>query len=65
MSTSRRHYRQAAAILRKALPPHGKRQPTRTQTVREIADGLADMFAEDNRRFRRATFMDAVFEDAP
>ncbi|MFJ3271066.1 hypothetical protein [Streptomyces sp. NPDC086776] len=63
MTTSRRHYREAAAILRAALPPKGKRQPTRTETVREIAGGLASMFAQDNHHFRRSTFMDAIFED--
>ncbi|MFJ4739017.1 hypothetical protein [Streptomyces sp. NPDC088775] len=65
MTTSRRHYREAAAVLRAALPPKGKRQPTRTKTVHEIADGLASMFAQDNRRFRCSTFMDAIFEDSP
>lgn len=63
MTMSRRHYREAAALLRAALPPKGKRQPTRTDTVREIADGLASMFAQDNGHFRRTTFMDAIFED--
>ncbi|MEV6313580.1 hypothetical protein AB0M10_33965 [Streptomyces sp. NPDC051840] len=63
MTMSRKHYRQAAALLRDALPPKGKRQPTRTATVREIADGMASMFARDNHHFRRGTFMDAIFED--
>lgn len=63
MAMSRKHYREAAALLRAALPPKGKRQPTRSATVREIADGLATMFAQDNRQFRRTTFMDAIFED--
>ncbi|WP_274032444.1 hypothetical protein [Streptomyces sp. MMBL 11-1] len=63
MTMSRKHYREAAAVLRSALPPEGKRQPTRTKTVREIADGLAGLFARDNPRFRRTTFIDAVFED--
>ncbi|WP_329272083.1 hypothetical protein [Streptomyces sp. NBC_01451] len=63
MAMSRKHYREAAALLRTALPPKGKRQPTRSATVREIADGLASMFARDNSSFRRSTFMDAIFED--
>lgn len=63
MAMSRKHYREAAALLRTALPAKGKRQPTRSATVREIADGLASMFAQDNPSFRRSTFMDAIFED--
>lgn len=63
MTMSRKHYRETAALLRSALPPKGKRQPTRTETVREIADGLAVFFAQENPRFRRSTFIDAVFED--
>ncbi|WP_167503118.1 hypothetical protein [Streptomyces malaysiensis] len=63
MTASRRHYRAAAAVLRAALPPKGKHQPTRTDTVREIAEGLAVLFAQDNHRFRRTTFISAIFED--
>ena len=63
MAMSRKHYREAAEIIKNALPSRADADTpagvVRTQTTREIACDLAIMFKQDNSAFDRYKFLDA------
>jgi hypothetical protein len=66
MAMSRKHYRQAAELISNALESVSEdndvEQAVRDKTtaaVKDVADGLADMFRADNSRFNRSQFMAA------
>lgn len=61
MSTSRKHYREAAAIRNNTLRCH----PAAEDVINEIAGDLAAMFKRDNSSFNRWRFMDAVHDGIP
>ncbi|WP_156178891.1 hypothetical protein [Saccharothrix sp. ST-888] len=58
---SRKHYREAAEILRRAAE---RSDPDHVGVIRDIADSMAGMFKRDNGNFDRLRFIAAVFEDA-
>lgn len=63
MAMSRKHYREAAEIIRQVVDG-AKHDPAtiaaaETDSARMIAVGLARMFKADNSNFRREQFMEA------
>lgn len=54
MTMSRKHYEAVAESIRIATVDHGV-----SDSIRDIGDDLANMFAEDNPRFDRQRFLDA------
>ena len=58
---SRKHYIQVAKVLAAEYAISG---PTAKIAVRNIAYSLADAFCQDDARFDRQRFYDAVFGDA-
>lgn len=66
MAMSRKHYREAAEIIARVAEGgssfeglEGMINTGRREAAREIADGLAIMFKQDNPAFRRDQFMEA------
>lgn len=63
MAMSRKHYREAAEVIKNVVTEAELQTPARkkaaTEAAREIARGLANMFRADNGLFDRAKFMDA------
>lgn len=63
MAMSRKHYREAAEIISRALPSEREESTPgaieRRNAAVEIANGLAIMFKQDNPAFRRDQFMEA------
>jgi hypothetical protein len=63
MAMSWKHYTETANVLKFALPSehlsHTDTGAERAQAVYEIAEGLADMFGDDNPSFNRARFLEA------
>lgn len=65
MAMSRKHYREAAEVIARALPSERDMQSLsdgageRHNACLEIAVGLANMFKADNSAFRRDQFMEA------
>jgi len=68
--TSKKHYKQVAELVKVQLVKQeadytAHKLNNRRQTVRAIAEGLADIFEQDNPNFRRGTFLTAcgILED--
>lgn len=63
MAMSRKHYREAADVIRaEVLIAEGSAEIVRDAqlaALTAVADGLAVMFKADNYNFRREQFMDA------
>lgn len=63
MSMSRKHYVEAAEIIKFEVRMAEGMTPVRRKVamdaVRGVADGFANMFGRENFRFDRARFMDA------
>lgn len=57
MAMSRKHYREAAGNIARELAEAKSKQ--QRDLIKRLAEKQADMFAQDNSRFSRQTFMSA------
>lgn len=58
---SRKHYVAAAKVINHAVSLAVLNEDSRSlELLAEVAEGLADTFADDNPRFDRARFYDAA-----